>query len=74
MIKMLNVYTQELDDPEKAVREILQPLDIKNSLLKNSAALLFCHVKFIETGVAQAVYKNLPFDVLAALPCFLVRL
>jgi hypothetical protein len=63
MIKILNVYTQELDDPEKAVREILEPLDIKNSLLKNSVALLFCHVKFIETGVAEAVYKSLPFDV-----------
>jgi len=70
MIKMLNVYTQELDDPEKAVREILQPLDIKNSLLKNSAALLFCHVKFIETGVAQAVYKNLPFDVVGCTSLF----
>jgi hypothetical protein len=63
MIKILNVYTQELDDPAKAVREILEPLDIKNSLLKNSVALLFCHVKFVETGVAEAVYKSLPFDV-----------
>jgi hypothetical protein len=64
MIKLLNAYTQALDDSEKAVREILEPLDIKNSLLKNSVALLFCHVKFIETGAAEAVYKSLPFDVL----------
>jgi len=63
MIKILNAYTQELDDPGKAVQEILEPLDIKNSLLKNSVALLFCHVKFIEAGVAEAVYKSLPFDV-----------
>jgi hypothetical protein len=63
MIKLLNAYTQELDDPGKAVREILEPLDIKNSLLKNSVALLFCNVKFIETGIAEAVYKSLPFDV-----------
>ena len=63
MIKILNAYTQELDDPEKAVREILEPLDIKKSLLKNSAALLFCHAKFIEMGIAEAVYKSLPFDV-----------
>jgi hypothetical protein len=64
MLKILNAYTQELDDPEKAVREILESLDIKNSLLKNSVALLFCHAQFIETGVAEAVYKSLPFDVL----------
>jgi hypothetical protein len=63
MVKILNAYTQELDDPGKAVREILETLDIKNSLLKNSAALLFCHAKFIETGIAEAVYKSLPFDV-----------
>jgi len=64
MLKILNACTQEVDDPEKAVREILESLDIKNSLLKNSVALLFCHVQFIETGVAEAVYKSLPFDVL----------
>jgi len=64
MIKILNAYTQELDDPEKAVREIFEQLNIKNSLLKNSVALLFCHVKFIEMGVAEVVYKSLPFDVL----------
>jgi len=63
MIKILNAYTQELDDPGKAVREILEPLDIKNNLLKNSVALLFCNAKFIETGIAEAVYKSLPFDV-----------
>jgi len=63
MIKILNAYTQELDDPGKAVREILQLLDIKNSLLKNSVALLFCHVTFVETGVAEAVYNSLPLDV-----------
>jgi len=63
MIKILNAYTQELDDPGKAVQEILEALDIKNSLLKNSVALLFCNVKFIEAGVAEAVYKSLPFDV-----------
>jgi len=64
MLKILNAYTHELDDPQKASREILESLDIKNSLLKNSVALLFCHAQFIETGAAEAVYKSLPFDVL----------
>jgi hypothetical protein len=64
MIKILNAYTQEFDDSGKAVREILEPLDIENRLLKNTVALLFCHSKFIETGAAEAVYKSLPFDVL----------
>jgi hypothetical protein len=64
MIKILNAYTQELDDPGKATLEILERLDIKSGLLKNTVALLFCHARFIETGVAEAVYKSLPFDVL----------
>jgi hypothetical protein len=70
MIKILNAYTQELDDHGKAVREILEPLEIKKSLLKNSVALLFCHIKFIETGVMEAVCKNLPFDVLGCTSLF----
>jgi len=64
MIKILNAYTQELDDPGKAVSEILEILDMKKNLLKNAVALLFCHVKFIEANIAEAVYNSLPFDVL----------
>jgi len=64
MIKIFNAYTQELDDPGKAVVEILDSFDMKNNFLKNSVALLFCHAKFLETGIAEAVYKSLPFDVL----------
>jgi hypothetical protein len=64
MIKMLTAYTSELNDSEKAVGDILGQLDIKNCLLKNSVALVFCHAKFIETGVTEAVCESLPFDVL----------
>jgi hypothetical protein len=64
MIKMLTAYTDELSDAEKAVRDIHRQLDIKNSLLKNSSALIFCYGKFIETGVMKAVCESLPFDVL----------
>ncbi|MDR2717009.1 MAG: FIST C-terminal domain-containing protein [Treponema sp.] len=63
MIKILTAYTYELDNPEKAVQDILNQIDIKNGLLKNSAALLFCHAQFIEMGVTEAVCKSLPFDV-----------
>ncbi|MDR0456507.1 MAG: FIST C-terminal domain-containing protein [Treponema sp.] len=64
MIKVLTAYSYELDNPEKAVQDILNQINIKNNLLKNSVALLFCHVKFIEMGVMEAVCKSLPFDVL----------
>jgi hypothetical protein len=64
MIKVLTSCTSELDSPEKAVQDILKQLDMKNNLLKNSVALLFCRSRFIEMGVMEVVCKSLPFDVL----------
>ncbi|MDR2476583.1 MAG: FIST C-terminal domain-containing protein [Treponema sp.] len=64
MISVLSAYTRELDDPEKAVREILRQLNMEKRLLKYSAALLFCHAEFIELGVMQAVCKSLPCAVI----------
>jgi hypothetical protein len=70
MFKVLTTYTYELDNPEKAAQEILAQIDIKNNLLKNSVALLFCHTKFIEMGVMEAVCKSLPFDVVGCTSLF----
>ena len=64
MIKVLTAYTYELDNHDKAVRDILDQINIKNGLLKNTVAMLFCHVKFIETGIMEKVCESLPFDVL----------
>ena len=64
MITILNACTCELDNPEKAVQDIHDQIDIKNGLLKNTVALLFCHIKFIETGIMESICKSLPFDVL----------
>ena len=64
MIKIKTAYTQELDGHRKAINDILSQIDIKNGLLKNSVALIFCHAKFIETGIMEAVACSLPFDAL----------
>jgi hypothetical protein len=64
MIKVLSSCTSELDNPEKAVQDILKQLDMENNLLKNSVGLLFCRSKFVEMGVMGEVCKSLPFDVL----------
>jgi len=64
MIKVLTAYTYELDNHEKAVQEILDKIDIQNGLLKNTVALLFCNIKFIEMGITEKVCRNLPFEVL----------
>jgi hypothetical protein len=70
MLRVLTTYTYEMEVPEKAVQEILAQIDIKNNLLKNSVALLFCHAKFIEMGIMEAVSKSLPFDVVGCTSLF----
>ncbi|MDR3191787.1 MAG: hypothetical protein LBT87_01840, partial [Treponema sp.] len=64
MIKMLTAHTFEIDDKEAAVQDILKQLRGGDFLLKNTVGLLFCYLDFIESGVAEAVCKALPFDVL----------
>ena len=64
MIKIFTAYTQEFDNAERALGEILNQLDIKNNLRKNTVAVVFCHSKFIENGITAAVCKNLPFNIL----------
>jgi len=71
MIKILTACTYELDNPEKAVQDILNQLNMKDSLLANSVALLFCHVHFIEMGVMEAVCNSLPFDVVGCTSMYL---
>ncbi|MDR1028053.1 MAG: FIST C-terminal domain-containing protein [Clostridiales Family XIII bacterium] len=62
MMKMLNAFTTEIDEPEAAVDEILAQLDLKHSLLKNSVAIISCYYEFLETGVVEELCERLPFD------------
>lgn len=63
MIKMLNACTEEIDELDLAVAEILEQLDLEHSLLQHSAAFLTCSDDFIESGMVEAVCAALPFDV-----------
>ena len=62
-MKMLNAWTLELDEPEAAVSEILDQLDLKKNVLKNSVGFITCSYDFIETGMVKAICAALPFDV-----------
>ena len=62
-MKMLNAWTLELDEPETAVAEILQQLDLENNLLSRAAGFVTCSYDFIETGILQAICDALPFEV-----------
>ncbi|MDR1905288.1 MAG: FIST C-terminal domain-containing protein [Treponema sp.] len=62
MIKVLTAYTFEADEPDIAVREILEHLDIEHNVLKNTIGFIFCHADFIKSGIVEAIGEALPFE------------
>lgn len=63
MIAMYTARTSEVDDIDEAISEIKEQIDF-SKLKKNSAGLIFCHVDFVESGMAAALSAALPFDVI----------
>ncbi|MDR0929157.1 MAG: FIST C-terminal domain-containing protein [Oscillospiraceae bacterium] len=64
MIKMLTAHTVEIDDVEAAVAEILEQLNLEQSLLAHAAGMLTCYSEFVDSGVVAALCERLPFDVM----------
>ena len=62
-MKMLNAWTLELDEPEIAVSEILEQLDLEKNARNNSIGFITCSYDYVESGIVEAVCGALPFDV-----------
>jgi hypothetical protein len=60
---MYAAYTEEVDDVESAVAEILEQVDV-SGLSACSVGILFCHYEFVESGVAGELCARLPFEVI----------
>ena len=65
-MKMLRASTFEVDDPELAVSEIMEQLDLENNRLAHSVGIVTCHPDFLESGALTAISKALPFDVVGS--------
>jgi len=63
MIKMFSAFTEEIDDVDAAVSDVLSQLRLGDSLLTNSVGLLHCYHEFIDSGVVKALSEKLPFDI-----------
>lgn len=59
---MLTASTEEFDDIDSAVADVLRQLDLKNNRLKHTAAVITCYSEFGDTGVLQAVADALECD------------
>ena len=64
MIKMLNFYTTEIDDPDMAVKEILAQIKQSNGFLKNSVGIIGCCHEFIDVDFIEKLSSEIPFDII----------
>jgi hypothetical protein len=70
MIKMYSAFTEEIDDIDVAVSEIVEQLDLEKSMMKNSVGIINCYHEFIESGVVKALSEKLPFEIVGiTVPC-----
>ncbi len=63
---VLTAYTSEIDDPDLAVAEIKQQLNLEENPSANALGILSCHYEFVYSGVAKAICDSLPFDIVGA--------
>ena len=63
MIKMFSAFTEEIDDIEAAVTEIMSQLDLTQNQKANTIGLIHCYHEFIDSGVVKALCEKLPFNV-----------
>jgi hypothetical protein len=61
---MILAHTVEVEDPEKALTEVLYQLDLTRSLKKNSVAIIHTNNVFMDSGVVAAICERLPFPVI----------
>jgi hypothetical protein len=60
---MLTAYTEEIDEIEDGIAEILGQINLK-SLKKNSVGLVTCHSDFTNSAFLGELRKKLPFDII----------
>jgi hypothetical protein len=63
---MLTAFTEEIDDVDAAVSELLGQLDLDHKRLANSLGIIHCFSDFVDSGVVKAVSEKLPFDTLGS--------
>jgi hypothetical protein len=66
MIKTFVASTEEIDDAEAAVSELLAQLDPEHNLLANSLGIIHCFSDFADGGLIKTLSEKLPFDVVGS--------
>jgi hypothetical protein len=66
MIKTLTAFTEEIDDVDAAVSDLLGQLDLDHKRLAHSLGIIHCYSDFVDSGVVKALSAKLPFDTLGS--------
>jgi len=66
MIKAITAFTEEIDEIDVAVGEIMSQIDAAGGLLTHSAGLMGFYAEFAETGVVTALCERLGFPVIGS--------
>jgi hypothetical protein len=62
---MYTAATEELDDAESAVKELLEKIDLSR-LKKNSVGIVTCYSEFLDMGIIELLSKSVDFDIIGA--------
>lgn len=65
MLKLMNASTFEIDDPDIAVDELLEQLDLED-LAKNTIGIIGCNLEFQLNGTVSALCEQLPFETIGS--------
>ena len=63
MIKMMTAYTEEVDEIEDGIAELLGQIDL-GALGRNSVGLVSCHFDFVHSSFIEELSERLPFDII----------
>jgi hypothetical protein len=66
VLKCASAFTYELDNPEKALNEIVGQLKNQTEFLENTVGIILCHTEFVEGGVLAYISGKLPFETVGA--------
>ena len=64
MVYSYSAFTNEIDDVELAVTEILSQLQPEKNCLKSTAAVVACYHEFATNGLVAELYKRLKFPII----------
>jgi hypothetical protein len=67
---MYTAFTKQIDDPEIAVREILEQLKPEENKLKNTVGIVHFYYEFVETDVCEAIAAAMPFEVVGSVSSY----